>query len=74
MTLAKQARQIVAIATAMSASGRQVDLTGLDRSVGLLCAKALDLWPEEAHLTRLELVALVADLDSLNASMRENPA
>ncbi len=72
--LAEQACRTVAVARALLASGRRVDLTGLDRSVGLLCAKALDLQPEEGRAARAELVQLMAELDLLSLAMRADPA
>ena len=69
--LAERARKIVAIAQAMFDNGRPVDLTGLQGSVGLLCAKALDLPPDDAPKARAELVRLTTSLDALSLAMRE---
>src|SRR4051794_29906862 len=71
LALAEQTGRMLAIANAMVASGRRVDLTGLQHNAGLLCAKSLDLPPKEAGLARAELVRLVASLDALAARMRE---
>lgn len=49
---------------------RQVDLAGLDRMVGPLCAKALDLAPEQGRLLRPRLQTLQQELDVLAARMR----
>jgi hypothetical protein len=70
LALAEQTGRMLAVAGAMVASGRQVDLTGLRQNAGLLCAKSLDLSPSQAGLARLELIRLVANLDALAANMR----
>ena len=57
----------VSMARALAASGRAVDLEGLDRHIGLLCAKALDLPPELGRAQRVHLVKLRADLEALSA-------
>ncbi|MBV8913144.1 MAG: hypothetical protein JOZ05_08925 [Acetobacteraceae bacterium] len=71
LALAEQTGRMLAIANAMVASGRRVDLTGLHHNAGLLCAKSLDLPPSEAGFARAELIRLVGSLDALAASMRE---
>ena len=71
LALAEQTGRMLAIAEAMVASGRRVDLTGLRQNAGLLCAKTLDLSHTEAGLARVELIRLVASLDALSAKMRE---
>jgi hypothetical protein len=38
--------------------------------VGLVCARALDLPPEEGRLMRGELQALLSEVDALAASLR----
>lgn len=63
-------RDTLAIATGLAAGGRRVDVTGLDDTVGLLCAKALDLPPEQGRAARAELLALLADLDALGTVLR----
>ena len=67
MAMAKQAHGLVAVSRAMFASGRRVELAGLDGAVGLVCAKAIDLPPGEAWLVREELVRLAAELAELAA-------
>jgi hypothetical protein len=68
--LAEQVSRMLAIAGALAASRRRVDLDGLQNNVGLLCARALDLPPQEAGLARAEMIRLVAGLDALTATMR----
>ncbi len=41
--LADELTKMVGIARALVEAGREIDLTGFDRQVGLLCAKSLDL-------------------------------
>ena len=62
----------VSVARALAASGRAVDLDGLDRHIGLLCAKALDLPPEIGRTQRVCLIKLRDDLDDLTALLRQN--
>ena len=68
--LAEQVRRTVAIARALAASGRPVDLAGLDGTVGLLCAKTLDLPPDGGRLARPALAAILAELDQLGTTLR----
>lgn len=70
VALAEQVGRMLAVAGALAASRRRVELDGLQNNVGLLCAKALDLCPTEARLIRVELIRLVAGLDALAATMR----
>jgi hypothetical protein len=49
-----------------------VDLAGLNRAVGLLCAKALDLEPGQTGAVRVELIRLAAKLDALSLAIRES--
>ncbi len=57
------------IARLLVANGRTVDMAGLDRGVGLLCAKSLDLSPEGGRNVRPHLVNLLAELDALGAAL-----
>lgn len=70
--LAEGIERMLSLAEAMVAAGRSLDLSGLDQAVGLLCAKALDLPPEEASRIRPQLIASLRALDRLSASLREN--
>ena len=47
-------------------SGRAIDLTGLDHEVGLLCAKSLDLPPDEGRRIRPQLIALSGVMEALS--------
>lgn len=70
--LAEQVRRTVATARALAGSGRRVDLAGLDQAVGLLCAKTLDLPPNQGRLARPHLAAILAELDLLGTTLRAN--
>jgi hypothetical protein len=52
------------------AAGRCVDLTGLEELVGLLCAKSLDLPPEQGRQMRVVLIDLRRELDAVSAMLR----
>jgi hypothetical protein len=63
-------RRTASLARALAQAGRPIDLAGLDGQVGLVCARALDLPPEEGRLMRGELQALLSEVDALAASLR----
>lgn len=53
------------IARLLLDAGHMIDLSDLDRSVGLLCAKTLDLPPGHARAMRPHLASLVDEIDAL---------
>jgi hypothetical protein len=57
------------MAHALVDTRRGVELAGLDRMVGLLCARALDLPPEQGRIIRVRLITLRAELDALAAAV-----
>ena len=57
------------IARALVRAGKQVDLTGLDAEMGYVCARTLDLPPEEGRALRPELIGLRTELDALTATL-----
>lgn len=61
------------IARALASVGRQVDLSGFESSVGLACAKALDLSYEGGRACRVWLIELRDELDALSAALRAKP-
>jgi hypothetical protein len=65
-------RRTTALARTLAAAGRPIDLAGLDGQIGLVCARALDLPPEEGRIriVRGDLQALLAEVDALTASLR----
>ena len=65
LALGDGVRQTIGVARALIDSGRTVNLAGLDRAVGLLCAKALDLTPDSGRTVTLQLRTLRQDADAL---------
>jgi hypothetical protein len=57
------------IARSLVQAGKLVDLTGLDAEIGFICARALDLQPDEGRALRPELIGLRAELDALSAAL-----
>lgn len=70
--LVEQVQNTIAIARALVASGRPVELAGLDQAVGLLCAKTLDLPPDQGRAARPYLSTILNELDLLHATLQEN--
>lgn len=68
--LAEVVRHTVAMAANLVLDGRRVDVTGLDHSVGVLCAKALDLPPDQGRDARAGLVGLLNEIDQLSLALR----
>lgn len=60
----------IRLSRALVDTRRNVDLAGLDGIVGLLCAKALDLPPEQGRGVAPELSAMMREIDRLTASLR----
>ena len=69
-TMAESLRQSLCLARALAGQNRPVDLDGMQEGVGLLCAKALDLDPNEGRALRVALIALRAEMDQLSATLR----
>jgi hypothetical protein len=61
--------QTLRVACGLVEAGRYVDLAGLEDQIGLLCAKALDLPPDEGRAIRGELACLLARVDALSAAL-----
>ena len=57
------------IARGLIEGRRQVDLAGLEAMVGLLCARTLDLAPEQGRALRPRLLLLLAELDGLTKAL-----
>ena len=72
--LGENLSQMLRMAHALVARGRNVDLTGLERQIGLLCAKTLDLPPEDGRELRPVLIHLLADLDALSSIFNQRTA
>lgn len=71
LSLAAGVMSTVRLSRALVQARREVDLTGLDSIVGLLCAKALDLPPEEGRALLLELCAVLEEVELLSAAIAE---
>jgi hypothetical protein len=63
----------VRLARALIEADERIDLAGLAAQVGLLCAKALDLAPEQGRQVRAELIALRSDFDLLAHALGQPP-
>ena len=57
--------RVLNLALALAQSGRRVDLGGIDRQVGILCAQSLDLPPALGREMVPLLEAQIAALDRL---------
>jgi len=73
LDLASGLRDTLGVARALAETGRRLDLAGLDSQIGLLCARTLDLEPDEGRTARVELIRLRAELDALAAVLSRPP-
>lgn len=69
-TMAESLMQSLRLARALAGRDRPVELDGMQESIGLLCAKALDLAPDDGRTVRVALIALREELDQLSATLR----
>jgi hypothetical protein len=69
--LAEELTGVVVVAKTLIESGRQIDLTGLNEQVGLLCAASLDLPPDEGRRIRPRLIALSGSLKTLSLALQK---
>lgn len=58
------------VAQSLLGTGRAIDIDGLDRMIGVLCARALDLPPEHGRTVRPNLALLLIELDTLGMALR----
>ena len=58
------------LARSLLGTGRNLDIEGLDRMIGVLCARALDLPPEQGRTVRPNLALLLIELDTLSVAMQ----
>ena len=58
------------IARGLRQNGRPIDITGLDRLIGILCARALDLPAEQGRSVRSQLAMLLTELDALGVALQ----
>jgi hypothetical protein len=68
-TFAEVLTKRVDLARALVESNREVDLTGLDDQIGLLCAKTLDLPPDEGRRMRPRMIALFGAAEGLSRAL-----
>jgi hypothetical protein len=68
--LADRLTRTVSVARALIATGRTVDLRGLQDGVGLLCAKTLDLHHDDSRHLLPAILELVAQIDRLSLAVR----
>ena len=71
--LLQQVASTVAIARELAASGRNVDLAGLDGMAGRLCAHVLDLPIEAGAAMRPALIELAEKLTRLRHAIEATP-
>jgi hypothetical protein len=67
----EQLGRTLGIAHNLVRAGKQVDLSGLDADVGYVCARTLDLPPDEGRALRPELLGLRAELDALSTALEQ---
>ena len=72
LAMAEGLGRTMCIARTLVEHGRTVDLAGLDRGVGLLCAKSLDLPPDAGRAVRPTLAALLEEADRLTEALGRN--
>lgn len=68
-TCLEQLGRTVGIARNLVQAGKRVDLTGLDAEMGFVCARTLDLPPEDGRALQPDLIGLRAAIDVLTASL-----
>ena len=61
----QQAMTMIGVASGLAASGRKVDLTGLESIAGTLCAQVLDLPPADGAALRPAMLDLYEKLTTL---------
>ncbi len=57
------------IARGLRRDGRPIDIAGLDRVIGILCARSLDLPTEQGRQVRPRLAVLLTELDALGVAL-----
>jgi hypothetical protein len=70
LTMAERLARTVAVARALILAGRTVDLAGIQDGIGLLCAKTLDLPPQQARRMLPALLEMCGQIDSLTSALR----
>ncbi len=62
-------RALLQLARGMADAGRRVDLGGLDGLLGRLCARSLDLMPDDGRRLVPLLAALLTEIDALRCAL-----
>jgi len=68
---ADELTNVLTVAMSFLEAGRSIDLTGLNDQVGLLCAKSLDLPPDEGRRVRPRLIVLSASIEALSRALQK---
>ena len=67
--LADELAKLLEVTRALVEAGRAIDLTNLDQQIGLLCAKSLDLPPDEGRSIRPRLIVLSGSMEALSRAL-----
>ncbi len=62
---------VLNVAKSLLEAGHSIDLTGLNDQVGLLCAKSLDLPPDEGRRVRPRLIVLSGSIEALSRALQK---
>lgn len=71
-SMAEAVERTLHLARSLADSGRHLELEGLDDLVGQLTARTLDLEPTQGRLVRPRLVAVLTQLNLLEAKLRQS--
>ena len=69
--LAARVSRTLGVARALAENGRELDLSGIEDGVGILCAQTLDLPSADARCMLPVLCEVLAQVDSLSAALRK---
>jgi hypothetical protein len=69
--LADEVTNVLNVATLFVQAGCSIDLTGFNDQVGLLCAKSLDLPPDEGRRVRPRLILLSGSIGALSRALQK---
>ena len=69
--LADELMNVLNVTKSSLEAGRSIDLTGLNDMVGLLCAKSLDLPPDDGRRVRPRLIVLSASIEALSRALQK---
>ena len=69
--LSDELMNVLNVAKSLLEAGHSIDLTGLNDQVGLLCAKSLDLPPDDGRRVRPRLIVLSASIEALSRALQK---